>query len=88
MGIDVDWKPNHKYVYNVMCCGPGSGAGVYPPTELPETLPKYDDIKIVPNEDESKVGTTVLDSPLSFEVTVDGWQNGNTGDDDGNTNME
>ena len=88
VGIDVDWKPNHKYVYNVIFCGPGSGAGVYPPTELPETLPKYDDIKIVPNEDESKVGTTVLDSPLSFEVTVDGWKDGNTGNDDGNTNME
>ena len=71
-----------------MFSGPGSGAGVYPPPEGPETEPKDAAKKKVPEEDESKVGTTVLDSPLSFEVTVDGWQNGNTGDDDGNTNME
>lgn len=87
VGIDIDWKPNHKYVYNVIFCGQGSGAGVYPPTELPD-LPKIDGIEIVPNEDEDKVGETVLDSPLSFEVTVGEWASGTTGNDDGNTNMD
>lgn len=87
VGIDIDWKPNHKYVYNVIFCGQGSGAGVYPPIELPD-LPKIEGIEIVPNKDKDKVGETVLDSPLSFDVTVEAWEQGNTGNNDGNTNMD
>ena len=74
-------------MYNVIFCGQGSGAGVYPPIELPD-LPKIEGIEIVPNKDKDKVGETVLDSPLSFDVTVEAWEQGNTGNNDGNTNMD
>lgn len=87
VGIDIDWKPNHKYVYNVIFCGQGSGAGVYPPTKLPEKLPEFDEITIAPTP-EDKVGETVLDSPLSFDVRVGDWEQGKTGNNDGNTNMD
>ncbi|MEY8554449.1 fimbrillin family protein [Bacteroides uniformis] len=87
VGVDIDWKPNHKYVYNVIFCGQGSGAGVYPPTDLPENLPDIDGVEIVETP-EDKVGDTVLDSPLSFEVTVGPWQQGTTGNGDSNTNMD
>ena len=87
VGINVDWKPNHKYVYNLIFCGQGSGAGVYPPTDLPEDLPVIDGITVVPTPEDKVVGDPVLDSPLSFTVSVGDWEEGKTGDDDGNTNM-
>jgi len=87
VGIDADWKPNHKYIYNLVFCGQGSGAGLYPPKDLPENLPDIDGVEVVPTPDD-KVGESVLDKPLSFTVSVGDWANGTTGNDDGNTNMD
>ena len=67
--ISGKWLPGKKYVYTLEFCGKSSGAGVYPPDELPEGLPDPG----TPRPDEKDPGTPVLDSAISFSVTVSDW---------------
>lgn len=74
------------YTYNLNICGNGTGAGKYPPTMaetdvknyVPETftLGETPLIKVVLNNPDitgKNAGDNVLDEPIQFTVTVDGW---------------
>lgn len=75
--INTKWEPGKKYVYNLSFCGVSSGAGVYPPSSdlanFPDGDGKY--IKFGTSghnfPDNKGVGDPVLDSPITFTVTVD-----------------
>lgn len=75
--INTKWEPGKKYVYNLSFCGVSSGAGVYPPSSdlanFPDGDGKY--IKFGTSShkfpDNKGVGDPVLDSPITFTVTVD-----------------
>ncbi len=60
------WQAGKKYVYTLEFCGANSGAGLYPPTggDIPEAPD-------VPNG--KKPGDPILDEPIKFSVTVEGW---------------
>lgn len=75
--VDITWQPGKKYVYNLEFCGHSSGAGIYPPAELPEGLP--DGVKVPPTG--KNPGQPVLDYPISFNVTVDDWSTNDKGED-------
>lgn len=71
---DIEWKPSYKYIYNLKFFGSDSGAGVYPPTNHPDiTVPG---VHIIDNTDAKKVGTPIIDKPISFTVKVGEWKNG------------
>ena len=74
------------YTYNLNICGNGTGAGKYPPTMaetdvknyVPETFTSGETplIKVVLNNPDitgKNAGDNVLDEPIQFTVTVDGW---------------
>lgn len=79
VAVDFDWKSGKKYVYNLDFCGHTSGAGVYPPENLPEGLPKDDNI--IEKPEDKNPGDPVLDNPIRFTVDVDQWSSGH-GDDE------
>lgn len=64
--ISGEWLPGKRYIYTLEFCGSNSGAGVYPP-EQP------DEPEGVTPPDDKKPGDPVLDSPITFGVTVEGW---------------
>lgn len=82
VGIDANWEPNKKYIYNLIFCGQGSGAGLYPPTS-PDNLPDIDGVEVVTPPADKEVGDPILDKPLSFEVEVGDWEKV-----DNDTNMD
>ena len=69
------------YTYNLNICGNGTGAGKYPPTVEAEAyktalVPTSLGISVVLNNPEvtgKDAGDNVLDEPIQFTVTVDGW---------------
>lgn len=65
--ISGEWIPGKKYIYTLEFCGNNSGAGVYPP-EQP------DEPEGVTPPDDKKPGDPVLDSPITFSVTVEDWK--------------
>lgn len=73
---DVKWEKGYKYVYNLEFCGKTSGAGLYPP-ELPDGLPIDGDI-ITARPSGKNVGDPVLDEPIKFSTTIEGWTNSPT----------
>lgn len=93
--IELNWQPGVKYAYNLDFCGANSGAGIYPPdgVENIENLPKTDDnLTIIPRPSEKNPGELVLDAPITFEVSVGGWEpvnndNENTGENNQDTPM-
>lgn len=66
--ISGEWLPGKKYIYTLEFCGSNSGAGVYPPEPLP------DEPEGVTPPDDKKPGDPVLDSPITFSVTVEDWK--------------
>lgn len=70
--IGGEWLPGKKYVYTLEFCGKNSGAGVYPPDELPD-LPDPG----TPRPNDKKPGDPVLDQAISFSVTVSDWTESN-----------
>ncbi len=66
--IEGNWEPGKKYIYTLEFCGKNSGAGVYPPDDLPDDLPKGED-----RPGDKKPGDPVLDSPITFKVEVSDW---------------
>lgn len=70
--ISGTWLPGKKYVYTLEFCGKNSGAGVYPPDELPDGLDPE-----TPRPGEKDPGTPVLDSAISFSVSVSDWSTEN-----------
>lgn len=66
--ISGEWLPGKKYIYTLEFCGSNSGAGVYPPKPLP------DEPEGVEPPDDKKPGDLVLDSPITFSVTVEDWK--------------
>ncbi len=69
------------YTYNLNICGNGTGAGKYPPAAEAEAykaalVPTSLGISVVLNNPEvtgKNAGDNVLDEPIQFTVTVDGW---------------
>ena len=55
--------------------------------QLPK-LPDVDGVEVVPTPGDKGPGDLILDKPLSFSVSVGNWEDGKTGNDDGNTNMD
>ena len=84
-----------KYAYNLNFCGANSGAGIYPPDGVEKTtgLPKSDEnLEIIERPSGKNPGDLVLDAPITFEVTVGGWEpvndkDENNGENDQNTPM-
>lgn len=70
--VDFTWEAGQRYKYSLKFCGRDSGGGIYPPTELPD-LPKVDGITIEPRPDGKNPGSPVLDNPITFTVSVAGW---------------
>ncbi len=66
--ISGEWLPGKKYIYTLEFCGSNSGAGVYPPEPLPD-----EPEGVTPPEDKNP-GDPVLDSPITFYVTVEEWK--------------
>lgn len=70
------------YTYNLNICGNGTGAGKYPPAEEAEAyktalVPTSLGISVVLNNPTitgKNAGDNVLDEPIQFTVTVDGWK--------------
>lgn len=93
--IELDWQPGVKYAYNLNFCGANSGAGIYPPdgVENIEGLPKSDgNLTIVKRPEGKNPGDLVLDAPITFEVSVGGWEpvndkDENTGENNQDTPM-
>jgi len=77
--VKIEWLPGKRYTYTLNICGANSGGGVYPPV-LPPDVPE--DPKPVP--DDKKPGDPVLDSEISFTVTVEGWTDDETWKPGGN----
>lgn len=80
--IGSTWEPGKIYRYILDICGVHSGAGIYPPVNLPALpgLPEinadvvtYDGIKIHRTYDPKVVGDPVLDAPIQFKVSVSDW---------------
>ena len=74
--IGTLWEYGKIYRYTLDICGKNSGAGIYPPVDLPDLpgLPTDPSpIKIIPTPDPDKVGKPVLDEPIKFTVTVNDW---------------
>ena len=63
---DITWKQGKKYIYTFIF---GEGGGYVPPTDEDDTENPE------PDKDEPQPGDPVL-VPISFEVTVDDFQNG------------
>lgn len=68
------------YTYKLNICGNGTGAGKYPPTmtsdEINALVPPELGIKVVTNNNKvtgKHPGDNVLDEPIQFTVTVEGW---------------
>ncbi len=70
--VALNWKPGVKYIYNLEFCGHESGAGIYPPKDLPNGLPTGSNI-ITTIPDGKYPGSLVLDNPISFTVDVAEW---------------
>lgn len=70
--VDFTWEAGMRYNYKLMFCGTTSGGGIYPPDNLPD-LPNVDGITIVPRPDGKNPGSPVLDNPITFTVSVAGW---------------
>jgi hypothetical protein len=93
--IALDWQPGVKYAYNLEFCGKNSGAGIYPPNDVEtiEGLPKSGEgLTIIERPSGKNPGDLVLDAPITFEVTVGGWEpvndkDENNGENDQNTPM-
>lgn len=64
-----DWLPGKKVTYTLEFCGKSSGAGLYPP-EPGDDFPKEN---VIPSPDDKKEGDHVLNDPIKFNVTVEGW---------------
>lgn len=64
--IEGEWLPGKKYIYTLEFCGSDSGAGVYPPVQP-------DEPEGVTPPDGKEPGDPVLDSPITFGVTVENW---------------
>lgn len=74
--IGSTWEPGKIYRYILDICGKNSGAGLYPPVDLPDLpgLPTDPSpIKIIKTPGADKVGKPVLDEPIKFTVTVNDW---------------
>lgn len=69
---DITWKQGKKYVYTFIF---GEGGGYVPPTDPTDPNPDPDP------EEPNKPGDPVL-VPISFEVTVDDFQNGDSDNKD------
>lgn len=65
--ISGSWEPGKKYVYTLEFCGRNSGAGVYPPDNIPD-LPGE-----TPRPDGKEPGDPVLDQAIRFSVVVSDW---------------
>lgn len=65
--IEGEWLPGKKYIYTLEFCGSDSGAGVYPPEPLPNE-PEGEK-----RPDDKDPGDPVLDSPITFGVTIEDW---------------
>lgn len=93
--IALDWQPGVKYAYNLEFCGKNSGAGIYPPNDVEtiEGLPESGEgLTIIKRPSGKNPGDLVLDAPITFEVTVGGWEpvndnDENNGENDQNTPM-
>lgn len=92
--IALDWQPGVKYAYNLNFCGANSGAGIYPPdgVEAIEGLPtSNENLTIIKRPGGKNPGDLVLDAPITFEVSVGGWEpidnEGNSGQEDEDTPM-
>lgn len=72
--ISGEWLPGKKYIYTLEFCGSNSGAGVYPPKQP-------DEPEGVTPPDDKKPGDPVLDSPITFSVTVEDWKTPEDWDD-------
>ena len=72
--IGTNWETGKIYRYILDICGKNSGAGIYPPVNLPD-LPGLDnpDITIIKTPSDDKVGKPVLDYPIKFTVKVNDW---------------
>ena len=72
--IGTNWETGKIYRYILDICGKNSGAGIYPPVNLPD-LPGLDnpDITIIKTPSGDKVGKPVLDYPITFTVKVNDW---------------
>lgn len=73
--IGTLWEYGKIYRYTLDICGKNSGAGIYPPVDLPDLpgLPTGPSpIKIIKTPAD-KVGKPVLDEPIKFTVTVNDW---------------
>ncbi len=72
--IGTNWETGKIYRYVLDICGKNSGAGIYPPVNLPD-LPGLDnpDITIIKTPSDDKVGKPVLDYPIKFTVKVNDW---------------
>lgn len=73
--IETNWETGKIYRYILDICGKNSGAGIYPPVNLPTLpgLPDTPDIIIIPTPNPDKVGEPVLDYPITFTVKVNDW---------------
>lgn len=92
--IALDWQPGVKYAYNLNFCGANSGAGIYPPdgVETIKGLPtSNENLTIIKRPGGKNPGDLVLDAPITFEVSVGGWEpidnEGNSGQEDEDTPM-
>lgn len=92
--IALDWQPGVKYAYNLNFCGANSGAGIYPPDGVEDIkgLPtSNENLTIIERPGGKNPGDLVLDAPITFDVTVGGWEpidnEGNSGQEDEDTPM-
>lgn len=82
VAIGTSWKPGYTYVYNLEFFG-SSGAGVYPPANLPDDLPAA-----VERPAGKNPGDPILDNPISFTVTtINNWKTPGNDDFSGNVGM-
>lgn len=76
--LDATWEMGKKYTYTLDICGKKTGAGIYPPLIDDEMLKKLvptseQGANIIRNNDVNKVGDKVLNEPIKFSVSVEGW---------------
>ncbi|MDE6190547.1 MAG: fimbrillin family protein [Muribaculum sp.] len=71
--VKINWIPGKKYVYTLQFCGRGSGAGQYPPTNIPDVLPGGENVITTP-ETGKNPGDNVLDNEITFKVEVSDWE--------------
>lgn len=69
--VNFNWTEGKRYAYTLEFCGKNSGGGIYPPENLPEGLPTEG---VKPRPDGKNPGDKILDNPISFDVTVEGWK--------------